>query len=221
MIIAHASDLHGSYKALGKVETPDLWLITGDFFPNYGRGRKTGGLIDAEFERSHQRRWWGYKGASIITRLRGKPVIWCPGNHDFVSLEVLLKRNYPALVHDVSKTPLEFMGQTWAGYREIPYLAGEWMGETQDFQEIVRTAMSANPTILVTHAPPGGILDDDKEGEYGHGCGVTAQTSALAYQEHRVTHHFFGHIHAQGGKTHEEMGVKFVNSATCIQIIEI
>jgi Icc-related predicted phosphoesterase len=222
VIIAHASDLHGNYKALDKVATPDLWVITGDFFPNYGRGPKTNRTIDPNFERAHQLRWWRYKATSVKSRLRGRPVLWVPGNHDFINLSTMLGAyDYTGDAYDVTTESVELFGYRFAGYREIPYLAGEWVGEVMDFQDIVQRTMELDPDILLTHAPPAGILDDDLEGEYGHGVGVTAQTQWYSYREHRVTHHFFGHIHAQGGKTHEEMGVKFINSATCVQIIEL
>lgn len=219
MLIGHASDLHGSYKLLGKVETPDLWLITGDFFPNYGRGPDTGGLILPSYENHFQHRWWGFRADSIMDRLEGRPVLWMPGNHDFVSLAVLLRlAEYRGTVHDLTEGPFELDGQTFTGFREIPYIKGEWMGEVRDFSEIVPKAMSQDPTILVTHAPPGGILDYDPK--WGH-CGIPLLTTALTYQTHRIHHHFFGHVHPDGGKTQEEMGIKFVNSAQRIQLVEV
>ena len=223
MIIGHASDLHGAYKKLEVPSLPDVWVITGDFFPNYGRGPRTNKTIDKSMEHGHQLRWWRYKGPSVMRRLGGKPVLWMPGNHDFISLAGMLKvANYP-FAHDVSKEPIDLMGQRFAGYRDIPYLEGEWMGETHraDFEPIVRQAMEADPTILLTHAPPEGVLDDDCEGPTGHGPGIPGQIRMLAYMPHRVTHHLFGHIHKQGGKIVEEMGIKFVNSSCCVQMLDV
>lgn len=219
MLVAHVSDLHGKYKKLGNVATPDLWIISGDFFPNYGRGPKTGGMISEGMEITFQDKWWGFKAESIIERLREKPVVWVPGNHDFISLAGRLKfSNYPAPVFDLTKGPAEFGGKKFAGYREIPYICGEWPGEIHDFSSVVAEAMDSDPDILVTHAPPGGILDQEKSGE---SCGVPVQTVALTYRPHRITHHFFGHVHHCGGKVQEEMGITFVNSATQIQLVEV
>lgn len=222
MRIVHASDLHGDYRILGKAPHEfDVWAITGDFFPNYGRGSKTGGLIDPDYERSTQLRWWGWKGGSVMRRLRDRPVMWMAGNHDFISLAQMLKgSDYQGPVFDVT-TAVDFEGQRFAGYREIPRIVGEWPGEVDDFSDIVKKTMEKDPTILLTHTPPGGILDDDREGAMGHGVGVTAQSLWFAYRPHRVTHHFFGHIHAQGGKRAQEMGVIFINSATTLQVVEV
>jgi Icc-related predicted phosphoesterase len=219
MIIAHASDLHGSYKKLTKVGDLDfdLWLITGDFFPNYGRGTKTQGKIDPVYERLFQERWWSYKSQSIMDKLKGKPVIWIAGNHDFISLhQKLVEAKYCASSFDLSLGPVDFAEQRFSGYREIPFIAGEWPGESHDFSLIVQKAMDADPTILVTHAPPAGILDAESCGEH---CGVANQTSAMTYQNHRITHHFFGHVHHCGGQVKQEMNITFVNSAKTIQLI--
>lgn len=223
MIIGHASDLHGNYKKLETKTLPDLWLLTGDFFDNLGRTDRTGRAIVPAMEISYQHRWWGLKGDSVMRRLGGKPVILVGGNHDFISLAGCLRRaNYP-YVRDVTEGAVDFGGQRFAGYREVPYLIGEWVGEVEraNFRPIIDKAMDEDPTILVTHAPPDGVLDDDLEGPTGHGPGVDEQVNLLAFRPNRVTHHFFGHIHKQGGKTQEEMGITFVNSATCLQLIDV
>lgn len=229
MRIAHASDLHGNYKLLNRgydssavseqEGLPDLWIISGDFFPNYGRGPKTGYKINSVHERNFQSRWWGYKSNSIMDRLGGKPIIWVGGNHDFISLSSCLRSSkYPGQVFDLSEGPVDFGGQRFAGFREIPYIAGEWVGETQAFSEIISKALEQDPTILVTHAPPGGILDYDPT--YDH-CGIPALTAALTYRPHRITHHFFGHVHPDGNKTHFEMNILFINSSQTVQTVEV
>mgnify|MGYP002632633915 CR=1 FL=1 len=217
MLIAHASDLHGTYKVLETVTGHDLWVLTGDMLPTFGRGRT--GRIGPELEIRHQAAWWKHKDASIMRRLGGKPVVVVNGNHDFLNLAELLKKSgYQGEVFDISKGPANFGGQVFAGDRAIPYLDGEWMGETHIFRDIVEGIFTSDPTILVTHAPPSGILD---EGEYGHGHGISELTTALTYRSHHITHHFFGHVHEQGGKRLSAMGVTFVNSATCIQMVDV
>jgi hypothetical protein len=68
--------------------------------------------------------------------------------------------------------------------------------------------------VLVTHGPPGGILDDA-------GYGYPALTTAIAYRSHRIQAHFFGHTHACGGQTAEEMRVRFHNGACTVRLHEI
>ena len=87
-------------------------------------------------------------------------------------------------------------------------MSGEWNGETYDFKEVVDRAMLCDPDILVTHAPPAGILDDR-----AHGGGISELTNYLSYREHSVKAHFFGHIHETGGRVVEKMGIKFINGA--------
>lgn len=217
MLIAHASDLHGNYKRkLSSINVPDLWIISGDFFPNYGRGPYTNNRIDPDYELNYQLRWWENHAAPIMECLRGAPVIWVGGNHDFVSLVPMLSQwAYDGEAYDLSHGPATVHGKVFAGFSEIPYIRGEWVGETHGFEDIVRNVMEQNPDILVTHAPPAGILD--KSG-YGH-CGISELTTALTYAPHQISHHFFGHVHNDGGKTLQEMGITFVNSAENVQTI--
>ena len=46
--------------------------------------------------------------------------------------------------------------------------------------------------------------------------GISSLTTSMAYREHKIRAHFFGHEHSCGGKTTEEMGIRFINGALCI-----
>ncbi len=85
------------------------------------------------------------------------------------------------------------------------------MGETNDFSQLIDRVWDANPDVLVTHSPPGGILSAPigSPDDYG----VAELASALAYRPHSIKAHFFGHEHACGGMTDDQMGVKFINGA--------
>jgi Icc-related predicted phosphoesterase len=220
MKLGHVSDLHGRYQMLEDVEMPDAWVITGDFFPNKGRG--PAGRIERDAEVDHQLRWWRHKGPSIMRRLGGRPVLWVGGNHDFVNLAALLRvSQYEGGAFDVADKAVDLGGHRFAGFREVPYMNGEWVGEAHDLSEAVSRAMDADPTVLLTHAPPAGILDDDGMGTMGHGGGVSPLTSALTWLPHRIVAHLFGHIHAHGGRDIEELGVRFYNGAEHVRIVEI
>jgi len=213
MKIGHFSDLHGQYEILGKIPNeslPDVWLNTGDFFPNFvydDRAR------DAE----RQVIWFKHKFDSIAARLRGRPLLSVDGNHDFVRLGSLMAgKGYFA--KNITPEGLVFNGVKFAGFHEIPFIGGYWNGEIQqdDFGPIVDKTFEFKPDILVTHAPPSGILD---AGFYSGGS--TKLTSKLTNNtEPNPRFHFFGHIHECSGRRIELMGTTFVNSACCVQIVE-
>jgi Icc-related predicted phosphoesterase len=209
--ILHSSDLHGKYKTLlnGDFGDWDLWLDTGDFFDNVGRVSRTGYTILPEAEKISQSRWLGYKdlGHRFKEWLNGRPAIIVPGNHDFVSLANHLIGAGCPNVHSISPEGVNVLGLHWSGFREIPRIASEWAGEIDDFSDLTERVFSGDPDILVTHAPPAGILDG-----YG-GYGILELTSGLTYREHRIRHHFFGHEHRDGGRTEEKMGIEFHNGA--------
>lgn len=210
MRIAHVSDLHGHYNVLdGIPDDADLVVSTGDFFPN-----KTRGHVPTEQE--HQTRWFGFKAESIVSRLKGKPVLLVPGNHDYVDLARYLRRE-GVLAHEVTPQGHSFRGVQFAGFGHIPFIAGEWNREVLPavLRDLVEETMTeGNPEVLLTHAPASGILDGNFEGN-------TPLATHLAYKPHRVKLHLFGHAHEDGGKNVERMGVRFYNSATRIQVIDL
>jgi Icc-related predicted phosphoesterase len=204
--ILHTSDLHGNYKkALAALEAGgfDLWIDSGDFFPNKTRG-------DWAIEPAFQTKWMAWKdlAARIVKALDGKTLISVGGNHDYVSLASLVKAA-GGNAHDLTEGPVTINGLTFAGFSEVPWMAGEWNGETHAFNEIVDATFQAQPDVLVTHAPPAGVLDTCPD----HGGGIAALMTALCYQAHEVKAHFFGHIHEFGGQVVEEMGIQFANGA--------
>jgi Icc-related predicted phosphoesterase len=207
--IGHFSDLHGDYDRIAGI--PDVWVNTGDFFPNMTRG-------DVSVEVPFQTAWFEANADAIIARLAGKPLIWVAGNHDFVNLVPLL-RSRGVEAWDATEAPVDFMGERFAGLREIPWIEGEWAGEAHDMAPAVERAFDADPTILVTHCPPSGILDND--GGAGHGFGSSPMTTALTWRHHRIHTHLFGHIHAMGGKDVEEMGIRFFNGSNGCRIISV
>lgn len=214
MKIGHASDLHGHYERLERVEAPDVWVLTGDFFPNVGR--QYTGRIEAEAERAYQLRWWRHKGPSVVRRLRGRPVVVCDGNHDFIPLAHALRNaGHPAPVFDVEAgAPIDLQGHRFAGFRAVPWIQlGEWVGEQHSFDAEIERVWAHDPTILVTHAPPAGILDG--------GFGIAPLTTALTHRPHKIVLHLFGHIHEHGGQEHEELGVRFVNGSLGVRVLEI
>jgi len=215
MKVLHSSDLHGRYKKLLCFEEPfDLWVDTGDFFPNKGRRPATGYRIVPWLERSYQSKWWRWKslGSRLARWLDGRPMISVSGNHDFVSLAVLLQAA-GAHAHAVqTERAVDVAGLRWAGFRDIPYMDGEWPGEAHTFGEAVDGALAQRPDILLTHAPPAGVLDD--------GEGIPELATALrAHPGPRA--HLFGHVHHHGGQETTLGSVRCVNGAEGVRVITL
>lgn len=204
MRVLHSSDLHGVWSNLFSQKDFDVWLDTGDFFPNMTRG-KAG-------ERSYQRNLLLDTDVAkyLVDWLDGRPLISVPGNHDYADLALILNI-FGAITYTITPKGVTVGGLKFAGFREVPWLSGEWNGEQYGFDKVVAETMASDPDILVTHAPPGGILDECPDKKTG---GVSELTTALTYQTHKIKAHFFGHIHEFGGQTVDEMGIRFINGAT-------
>lgn len=220
-LIAHGSDTHGRPSIIGAIADlkADALLLTGDCIQNKGRVRMITGWstemrIWPMLEIKYQNRWFRKQAKKWAKALDGRPVITVGGNHCFISPARWL-RHYGVTVYEITKEnpSFEMFGKTWAGFREVPHMMDEWVGETydSDFDAVIQRALDCNPDILITHAPPAGILDCG-DGEYDR-RGISKLTTALANQPHNITHHFFGHAHFDGGKVVDEMGVRFVNGA--------
>lgn len=215
MRLLHTSDLHGSYRHLLVLTEPfDAWVDTGDFLPNRGRVERTGFRIDEHQERAFQLKWLSYRDLARRLRdwLAGRPLLSVPGNHDFVPLARIL-RSSGANAHEVGPAGVEVLGRRWSGFREVPWIAGEWPGETRDFAELVATSLAARPDVLLTHAPPRGVLD----GATYEGIPGLVE----AFVHHRPSLHLFGHEHASGGQELHLDGTRFVNGATRTRLLDL
>ncbi|MSP55065.1 MAG: hypothetical protein EXR69_05595 [Myxococcales bacterium] len=156
-------------------------------------------------------------------------MIWCPGNHDYVSLARLLgPHGYPAdqRVYDLMHGPIDLHDHRFVGLREIPWLEGEWAGEVHDLGPATAQALAHDPTILVAHCPPAGALDlRGAEGEPDCRIGNPALATALSGGRHRIRWVLSGHVHEQGGQRvvvgTEDQPVLVVNSATTLQFVEV
>ena len=204
MRILHSSDLHGDWgnllSHLGQSDF-DLWVDTGDFFPNSTRGK-------AESEKPYQEGLFEKIQTKLVRALGARTLICVGGNHDYTDLAELVRRA-GGMAHNVSDGPIKYDGLTFSGFREIPYIQGEWNGEEHDLVPVVRAAMDTKPDVLVTHSP-GGLLNGGPGGHWGipylHAC--------LMYSEHQVRAHLFGHIHEAGQKVVTVAELMSSNAAT-------
>jgi Icc-related predicted phosphoesterase len=160
--LLHTSDLHGNYKLPMRASDFDVWVDTGDFFPNITRGqniepqwqhdwftrtseplRKKYMPIIRRLHPEHPQGWYPPKsrlprgrvsvGNQLIDWLGGRPVVSVPGNHDWVNLAGQLKLLGYKNAYDLTKGPIELDGYRWAGFSQIPFVTGEWQGEIGSF----------------------------------------------------------------------------------------
>lgn len=218
MRLLHTSDLHGNMDLLLEhlnQDNYDVWVDTGDFFPNLTRG-------DKDIEPAYQTRWFIDWEEKIKDALNERPMLSVAGNHDYTSLPTLLHMTGHENAYKVHDKPVHMRNNgeilTFAGFREIPYIAGEWNGERKDLEPYIARALSFKPHILLTHTPPAGIMDFSNDGR-GH-CGSTKLANKLAYDKHNVAFNLFGHIHANKG-IEQHHGVTFVNSAEGATLIDV
>ena len=216
MLIGHFSDLHSELSVLieNTVE-PHVWICTGDMMPNKTRGYR-------EIEPRFQTDWFMSHREQIEGALRGIPLIWVSGNHDYVDLAELLRRYSGLKTWSIDpSTVIEYKGVRFAGFPGIPYIAGEWNHEIHqhDFVQLVNQALDHRPDVLLTHAPPDGILSGP-----AYIPGIKALTHQLMYREDaRPKAHLFGHIHEHGGMSARlgPANTLFVNSSCNLQFVRV
>lgn len=192
MIIKVISDTHNEHPTSKDLGSGDLLIHCGDV------GTK------GNYTEAYQFLWW-----MVTQPFKYKIVV--PGNHDRAlsshkeiralasSLNIhILDNNYLEIegikIYGVSKTFLSHLD-----YRDNTSLE-ERMQAWSD--------IPYDLDILVTHAPPLGILDANVHGE---GCGCPALRTKVF--EVKPKYHLFGHIHEHGGKTLEKQGIIFMNAA--------
>ena len=217
--IAHASDTHNQPSIVRQVADldVDVLLLTGDMMGNKVN-RMYGETVDAITERAYQTGWFRKHAKKWAQDLNGRPVISVPGNHDFISITTWLRHYGVTVLEITDENPMvEFMGVRFAGFRQVEYLAGEWVGEVRDFDGIIDRAFNCNPRVLVGHSPPAGILEYGDNEQDRRGIGAL-NTALFRTRDHNVTDHFFGHAHESGGQSVTLGGINFHNGAGHIKV---
>lgn len=230
MRIVHTSDLHGEWRELPE---GDVYVVTGDMLDNYPKvsmdafGYSHRRLLP-ERERRLQLEWFERKfsgrGKTLRKFLpeacRDNPVVCVRGNHDFTDLGPMFGGD----VHEVQMfgDSFEVSGLKFGGFRGINYIVGEWSDEysSQYFDDRMHE-LPSDLDVVVTHAPPAGILDMF----YDMKLGIDAYRRYLdrrSYDDSLETPKLccFGHIHGERG-TLEADGTVFSNAATTVNVIDL
>ena len=213
--IVHISDWHGKFEdsAWAKPTLPwaSIYIVTGDMLKNYIQ-------YDYRYCKINNIPWVDpvretHKQAEAVRKMKfrkylGNPdaeVVVVRGNHDFVHLKNVFKGGPTHEIGSPSQI-LDVCGLRVGGLRGICALDGNWSDEMDDIElEVQVSKLSSELDILVTHAPPHGVLD--RVGDFGKGLsvGIKALTSyhnKQAYESGPLRLHCFGHIHESFGHLH-------------------
>jgi Icc-related predicted phosphoesterase len=227
LYILHTSDTHGWDITQIPLDAQnsehgvriDVVVHSGDFQPT--KGRRVGERIRPVAEVRYQDRWMRKNAPKIAAWLDGRPFVFVPGNHDFYNptadlalagANVVWLRNGSASV----------AGIRFSGYRFIPYIEGEWCGELPESDIAKHAKEIEDCDVLVTHAPPHGVLDRDS----GRHFGSSALANEYLYNREgrRLPKVWLcGHVHPHGGEQAQLTfgGILVVNSAKTWQVIGI
>lgn len=215
--IGHFSDTHGRYAErlshAFEFKDIDFWVCTGDLMPNSTRAER-------EYEVPFQTKDLEAQNDFFKKLFAGKPVLVQDGNHCYAPTQKIWSAA-GIDARQVERTKKEIVVKektlSYAGFREINWIAGEWAGETHhpEITAIVDQVVGVNPDLLITHAPTQGIMDGIED-RYG----VGALASQLFYRENTIKAHLHGHTHKCRG-FEEKGGILFSNAATTAQVVEL
>jgi Icc-related predicted phosphoesterase len=122
----------------------------------------------------------------------GKPVLFIMGNDDGI-VGGGLEWQSVGVVENINQRAANLGGSKFVGYQYTPPFVGGLFERTEEQQEQDMQHLSRivdHETILVTHGPPRGILDDE-------GFGGVALRSLVDTVKPKL--HLFGHIHQSAG----------------------
>lgn len=167
MKILHLSDTHTWHRKLEHLPEADVVVHSGDFC-----------MAGTDSEAIDFLNWF--------CDLPYRHKIFICGNHD----EALFGATLSGLddnVHYLYNTGVEIDGVKFYG---VPMFMNDCISGQQDefYNDI-----PVDTDVLITHAPPHGILDFDDDINYG------SKTLAICINELNLRAHLFGHIHRQFG----------------------
>lgn len=118
MRILHVSDLHGTMPEIVD-DSWDVMVNTGDWQPTKGR-RAGDDKIRPRAEWLYQEQWVRRNLVQIAEWLRGRPMIFVPGNHDYYN-PVPMLRTVGIDAIDANLTLVELGGLRFYGVPHIPF----------------------------------------------------------------------------------------------------
>ncbi|WP_218081194.1 metallophosphoesterase family protein [Anthocerotibacter panamensis] len=218
MKILVGSDYHGDDRlqreALRLIPEVDGYINCGDFCTY------AGSKPEAQEQGYHP------KGADEVQRLEsffrqvdalGKPWLFLPGNHDpsAICLETMNEIFHHGFMATASGR-VNFQGLCLLVVPFTPPCGWNWVLTHQHLEELIDKYSSSPVDVLVTHAPPLGVLDE--EGKWYH-----RKTPTLRPLVNILKPRYFlcGHMHYDGGKSETHGPTTFINAALHNLILEV
>ena len=180
MNILHLSDTHGAHRSLGRLPEADVIVHSGDITMN-----------GSSSEALDFMRWF--------SALPYAHKIFVAGNHDACLYGAVIDGLDPNC-HYLCNSSVEIDGVTFYGVSM--FMEDCSSGRQKEFYEMIPDGVD----VLITHAPPYGILDQDGSIHYGS-YELLSRVTAV-----RSRKHLFGHIHKANG-LEERGGTVFSNAA--------
>ena len=200
MRIGAMADMHGYLPDLPPC---DLLLLAGDVCPD-----------------QDQERWVLGPFRDWLRSVRARRIVMIAGNHDFFFETAGWRENLAPHFASYGLCYLEDSGIEIAGQKiwGSPWVENlpDWAFCASPEEAAERFSLIPEDTdILLSHAPPGSILD--RVGE--RSVGSSALASRLQSLRPRVS--FFGHIHECGGEQKDFPDTTFYNVALCDEHMQI
>jgi Icc-related predicted phosphoesterase len=189
MTITVISDTHGLHRRIRNIPSADMLVHAGDV-SNYGEEHQVLDFLDWFSNQPHP-----YK-------------IFIAGNHDFFfeqENEKYIQKNIPANIIYLNDSGCEVEGIKIYGSPITPEFM-DWAFNRKRGKDIKKhwDKIPSDTNILITHGPPFGILDTNKN-QHKTGCEDLLKT----VQKIKPKYHLFGHIH-------EAYGIKSVGITTFV-----
>lgn len=178
MRVVIVSDTHGRHRALGRL-SGDVLIHCGDVDNLFQRYPTPVEAVD---------RWFGEQDFAHI--------LCVGGNHDVEVETRVMARLAPfqnaTFLHEagVEIEGLRFYGVSW-----VPDLMGHAFFADDEMLERAWDRIPDDVDVLITHTPPGGILDVSSRGR-PLGCPLLARR----LRQIQPQLHCFGHVHASAGQ---------------------
>lgn len=213
MRILHLSDTHGRMPELER--DFDVVVHSGDLLPNRSYGIRP-------IEETFQRYWLEENAPKFPPSYWLKPLLVCPGNHDFIDPTPIL-RSFGIDARLLCNGALGVSGVGFYGFPWTPtFYDWNWMCGPDEMREHLSPAVELMSQgaidVFVGHGPMYGVLDRNADGER---CGSKVVRDVMRDVRHPPKLFLHGHIHEAAGVQTWSRGILVSNAATTQRIVTI
>lgn len=204
MKIVFAADQHGELCDPSKLDG-DVLILGGDLCPDFINNPIANGDV--------QKNWFVQDFIPWAEKIKTDQILIGVGNHDFAFDYFLREVNEYLEYHPKIKILIDksiIIGGTNFYFTPwVPYLKNYVYSAAPEKMQLLRDMIPENIRVLVSHAPPYGILDDPQH----YGC---KQLKERIKQLTEIELVLCGHCHADGGKQITKDGIVYANAARTI-----